>query len=91
MEKRFIESMSTAVLTTKFVLEDKSPILYIYHYKEDGMWQFSGPEIINDEKDFRVVALEEILNLDISILELADLPIGAEAYRSDNQSPWIVK
>lgn len=91
MEKRFKESLNTAVLTTKYVLEYQSPILFVYHYIEDGMWQFSGSEAIETDGDFRVVALEEIINIDDSVLELINLPLGKEAHRIDRHSPWIIQ
>jgi hypothetical protein len=90
MKKKFVESLNTAVFTTKYVLEMNSPILYVYHYEEDGAWQFSGEEKCIDS-DYRVISLEEIINIDKSILELAELPLGGEAYRGDKSSKWIVK
>lgn len=89
MKKYFVESLNTAVFTTKSVLEKNAPILYVFHYEEDGAWQFSGEEECSEE-DFRVISLEEIINIDKSLLELADLPLGAKAYRKDKNSNWII-
>lgn len=91
MEKRFKESLNTAVLTTKYILENQSPILFVFHYIEDGMWQFSGSENIITDSDFRIVSLEEIITIDDSVLELINLPLGKEAYRLDRHSPWVIK
>ena len=74
MHKNFTESLNTAVFTTKYVLEKNSLILYVYHYEEDGAWQFSGKEECNDS-DYRIISLEEMINIDKSILELAVLPL----------------
>lgn len=90
MKNNFAESLNTAVFTTKYVLEKTSPILYVYHYEEDGAWQFSGKEECADS-DYRVISLEEMINIDRSILELAELPLGSKAYRVDINSNWIVK
>jgi hypothetical protein len=38
--KKFQESDSIAVFTTKFVLNDGKDITIVYHDKEDGAWQF---------------------------------------------------
>jgi hypothetical protein len=91
MSKHFAESLNTAVFTTKFILENKSPILFVYHYEEDGAWQFSGSENTVSDDDYRVISLDEVIQLDNTVLELADLPLGGEAYRLDIKSPWIIK
>lgn len=86
--KSFKEDLNTAVITTKFVLERKSPILHVFHYEDDGSWQFSGNEANLGDDDFRVVSLEEIISLDSTVLELADLPLGKEAHRKDITASW---
>ena len=91
MSKHFAESLNTAVFTTKFILENKSPILFVYHYEEDGAWQFSGSENTVSDDDYRVISLEEVIQLDNTVLELTDLPLGGEAFRLDIKSPWIIK
>lgn len=86
---QFKESLNTAVFTTRYVVEELSPILFVYH-DDDGSWQFHGGEQEILDEDMRLVALEEIIKLDKSILELANMPIGFEAVRSDDQSSWKV-
>lgn len=76
------------VITTKYVIEKKSPILYVFHYAEDECWQFSGEEQIIEDKDFRVVSMEEIIKLDKTILEVLDLPLGWGAERKSILHPW---
>lgn len=90
--REFLEDLNTAVITTRYVLENKSPILYIFHYDEDGAWQFSGNEENLDDEDYRVISLEEIIKLDDSVQEVLDMPLGFEAHRKNVQLPWeIVK
>jgi hypothetical protein len=90
MKKTFADDLNTAVFTTKFVLSFDSPILYAYHFDEDGAWQFSGSEECVDE-DYRIITLEEMINIDSSILNIADLSFGYYAYRNDKASEWIVQ
>lgn len=87
--KRFRESLDTAVFTTRFVLEQQSPILIAYHC-DDGSWQFSGKEDNLSDEDFKVVSLGEIIEIDKSLLELCDMPINAEATRLSTTSPWRI-
>lgn len=84
--KQFQENIDTAVFTTKYVLEKKSPIIHVYHY--DGAWQFSSSEEVEEDEDFRVVSLEEILRFDSSVLEVSDLPLAYEAHRKNESSLW---
>jgi len=88
--KSFDEDPNVAVITTKHVLEKASPILFVFHY-EDGSWQFSGPETELLDEDYRVVSLEEIIQLDPTVLEVADLPYEGEAQRESANSQWTVK
>ena len=61
-KKDFVNNLNTAVFTTKYILNKNSPILYVYHYEEDGAWEFSGMETDINEDDYRVLSLEEIIN-----------------------------
>ena len=67
-KKDFVNNLNTAVFTTKYILNKNSPILYVYHYEEDGAWEFSGMETDINEDDYRVLSLEKIINLDSSFL-----------------------
>ena len=89
MVKKFKENYNTAVITTKFVLEKKSPILFVFLFG-DGAWQFVGSEKHVSDNDFRVVSLKEIIEIDNSLLKIAHMPLGSEAIRSTLQSNWRI-
>ncbi|QRY55968.1 hypothetical protein [Sphingobacterium siyangense] len=91
MIKRFKESLDTAVFTTKFVLSEKSPILYVFHYEEDGSWQFSGSEENLTDDDYKVISLKEMINLDSSVLDISDLSEGYMAYRKTISDSWVIE
>lgn len=88
--KKFNENLNTAVITTKYILEDDRPILYVFHYEEDGAWQFSGDEQDIKDADYRITSLQEMINIDISISEIADLPLGKMAYRRSSKDSWAI-
>ena len=90
MTKKFSDNLNTAVFTTKYILERHSPILYVYHYEDDGAWSFSGDEDCEDG-DYRIISLEEMINIDDSILELANIPLGFCAKRKDLSSSWNIE
>jgi len=80
-----------AVITTKFVLDNESPILYVFHHEDDGMWQFSGNEELIGDNDYKVVSFQEMIKIDSSILDVVDLPPDYVASRESTASPWTIK
>jgi hypothetical protein len=90
MGKVFSDGLNTAVFTTRYIFESGSPILSVFHYAEDGAWQFSGKEECIDS-DYRVISLEEMINIDNTILEIADLPLGYCASRKSRNEKWIIE
>jgi hypothetical protein len=74
-------------MTTRQVLDVSEPILLVSHDADDHAWQFIGTTDAS-VTDGRVVCLEEIVHLDPTVLELADLPPGWQAMRGEVGSPW---
>jgi hypothetical protein len=90
--KKFKESYNTAVFTTKFVTTDKKDITKVTHEKEDGAWQFfSNDHFDNFEDVAKIVGLGEIIKMDSSILELADMKDGYVAHRNSKSDKWIIE
>ena len=85
---KFPIDLNTAVFTTRFILEG-APILFVYH-DEDGSWQFIGNDDIVNDNDMKLVALREIIEMDESLLKLAEMPMGSEAMRSDKAKHWKI-
>ncbi|HEY1382564.1 MAG TPA: hypothetical protein VGF43_03070 [Dongiaceae bacterium] len=78
-----------AVIVDRKIIDGSAWIGYVSHDADDGGWQFHtnepGPPRIADAA---VVGLSEIVDLDDTIRELADLPIGWHAWRDSERSPW---
>jgi hypothetical protein len=77
------------VFTTKFVIEDRSEIVYVAHDKE-GDWQFFSEEDAS-EQDARIISINEILELDGSLKEILWIPEGTEAWREGVGKEWTTK
>jgi len=89
--KKFEDSLNTAVFTTKFVVKDKKEITYITHETEDGAWQFFSNDNFDDfEEVSMILSLDEIINLDKTVLEIADLPLGYIATRETVKDKWKI-
>ena len=68
-------------------MEDRRPVLYVYHDEDDGAWQFhADPD--PDEDDAMVVGLGEVVSLDPSLQSIADLPLGWCAWRENKSETW---
>jgi len=83
----FKENRNVMVISTKSIIERKCPILSVWHDADDGMWQFLDSSDV-DEGDAVLISLEEIVNLDISISEISDLPLGWVAWRREKGDVW---
>ena len=87
--KKFEENINTAVFTTSFVVTGKNEITYVTHEIEDGAWQFfSNDKFENYEDVAMIVSLGEIIELDNTLLDLADLPLGYTASRQSVRDTW---
>lgn len=85
----FSDSSDTACITCSHVLNDNKPILYVSH-DYDGYWQFlCGGK--HTEEDARIVSLANILEIDETMSDLAELDYGEFAEAEDISSDWIVK
>ena len=83
----FADAANTAVFTTRQVVEQGLPIRSVWHDGDDGGWQFLCGTT-NAESDLRIVGLGEIVRLDPSVREVADLPRGWVAWRSLRSDAW---
>lgn len=89
--KSFKESVDTAVFTTTFVIKAKKPITYVSHYMEDCAWEFlSDDKFENFEDVAMIVGLGEMIEIDNSLLNIADLPLGYIATRASLTDKWAI-
>ncbi|WP_219907998.1 hypothetical protein [Enhygromyxa salina] len=82
----FTEDPKVGVLTTSRVLAG-SPILMVSHDADDGGWQFLCGTT-NDSADGKIVHLDEIVAMDSTVCEVADLPLGWLAFRDAVGGEW---
>ena len=84
----FGQTPDTAVFTLRTIIFGGEPILHITHDMDDHGWQFLGAGDA-DENDAAIVGLGEIVKLDPSVLEVADMAPGWHAWRRSKSSPWL--
>ena len=81
----FRDPPHSLAITVQEVVRDGAWIHSAFHAK-DGCWEFVGIE--TPEEDGIIVSLKELTEIDPSILELADLPLGWHAWRHRPDQPW---
>jgi len=61
---------------------------YVSHDDDDGTWQFHPFDGQASAQHAAVTSLRQIVAIDSTVSELADLPLGWHAQRDDRNSPW---
>ena len=77
---------NTPVITTKYVVEKTSDIVYV-SFDEEGDFQVFSDEGA-DMDNVKVVSLGQILELDKSVTQLVDINKGEKFYRENINSIW---
>jgi hypothetical protein len=85
---KFSDPPHTGVFTTKRIMNNEEPVVYVSHDPEDGAWQFHGTSESTKES-ISYVCLHHIVDKDSSINELHDLPIGWCAWRTKHSDQWV--
>ncbi|HEU4343278.1 MAG TPA: hypothetical protein VFU31_17140 [Candidatus Binatia bacterium] len=83
----FDQAENVAAITTKQVLEQGFPVLRVVHYSDDHSWAFTCGTT-DDPKDAKVVGMGQIVAMDDTLREIADLPVGWGASRKKVGGPW---
>ena len=84
----FGDPENVATITVRQIVHDGRAILFVSHDADDGMWQFLTGDPV-EMADALLVSFREIHQLDPSIADLADLPVGWHASRESPQHPWV--
>ncbi|MGA2748851.1 MAG: hypothetical protein ABSG59_08760 [Verrucomicrobiota bacterium] len=83
----FDQPRNCGALTMRQVLDGSEPILLVSHDADDHGWQFIGVSEAS-VPDGRIVCLEDIVRLDPTVLEVANLPPGWQAVRDEVGGQW---
>ena len=86
----FDQPRDCATVTSAEVMQSGELITHVYHDEADHGWQFH-PANGTTTADMMLVALEELVKIDPSILEVATLPPGWMAIRSACDGAWTRK
>ena len=83
----FDQGENVAALTTRQVLRHGQPILRVIHYSDDHSWAFTCGTT-SDPNDALIISMKRIVEHDPTLLSIADLLPGWNAYREAPGSRW---
>jgi hypothetical protein len=84
----FADPPNVAVFTSQSVVTGADWIRYVSHDEDDGAWQFHPSKPSSQAEEPTLVALRSIVQLDPTVQELHDLPIGWQAWRPSQGEKW---
>lgn len=85
----FDQKENVAALTTKNVMKNKYPVLFVSHYSDDDSWGFFCGTT-NDPKECMVVSMKEVIDLDKTLFTISNLKSGMNAKRKKLESEWEI-
>ncbi|POA31875.1 MULTISPECIES: hypothetical protein [unclassified Pseudomonas] len=85
----FDQSPNVAAITQRQVLYEKAAILLVSHDAEDHGWQFLTGSIPPSSGNAAVAGMEQLVRIDPSLKEIADLPVGWRAHRERVGAKWV--
>lgn len=83
----FDQAPNVAAITSTHITKHGCPILLVTHYEDDHSWGFQSGNAVT-MSDAQVVRMDEILRLDSTLMEIADLPPGWSAKRETVDGEW---
>jgi len=79
----------TISFSCSHVIDAGKEILYVSH-DEEGDWQFMCGDSDHETETGKLICLEHITELDSSVNELYNLPIGYVAERKNKKDKWEI-
>lgn len=70
------------------VLDGERPILFVTHDR-DGDWQFLCGQNDHTEENASVISMQQAAELDPTVNELYEMPIGVAAQRKSEKDKWV--
>jgi len=82
----FEDDPHRSVITQRHIAAREAPILLVSHERDDSGWQFLDGS--PSPTALAVAHMHHLIELDPSLNELSDLPVGWQAWRSAPNAPW---
>lgn len=83
----FTRANNIEVITSKYVIKDRQPVLYVRH-SMGGEWQFHCGNEDYSAKNIMLVSLSNLLECDKTLDDISDLPLNCSATRDFVGDEW---
>ena len=87
-EYKFHDPENTACFVCDHVFNRQKPILHVSHDQEDGYWQFLCGQTKHEEANAKIISLKSATQIDSSINDLFEMPLGFGADRKSIKDKW---
>lgn len=84
----FQEPENTVCFVCDHVLNNERPILFVSHDTEDSNWQFLCGQDDHSDENIRIISLRQVVDLDSSVNDLWEMPLGICAEREKVGNGW---
>lgn len=71
------------------IADREKPILIFGQYPDGAFCAYTGEDVVDADHEIICVCLSHIVEIEPSVMILADLPVGWWAVRESPDSPWI--
>jgi hypothetical protein len=87
---KFKEPETTACFVCDHVMNRIRPILLVTHDEDDEYeyWQFLCGESDHDESNIKIISIKQATDIDPSINDLYEMPVGVSADRKSITDQW---
>lgn len=87
-EYKFEDPENTACFVCDHVMNRQRPILYVAHFASDSYWQFTCGQSDHADENIKIISLLHATQIDNSINELYEMPLGVGAERNSINDQW---
>lgn len=88
LKYKFLDPADTACFVCDHVLSRQRPILHVTH-DHDGYWQFICGQNDHDESNAKIISIGQATEIDSTINDLFEMPMGIGANRKSIGDKWI--
>jgi hypothetical protein len=87
---KFNEPETSACFVCDHVINRTRPILLVTHDEDDEYeyWQFLCGESDHDESNIKIISIKQATEIDSSINDLHEMPLGVSADRKSINDKW---
>ncbi|WP_053978593.1 immunity protein Imm33 domain-containing protein [Mangrovimonas xylaniphaga] len=84
----FNESENVACIVCDHVLNRTRDILFVTHDLDDGQWSFLCGGEDHEMRNYKLISLKQVIEIDESVNDLYEMPLGFGADRKKIGAKW---